>query len=63
MKKTERKALEKKIHTAIEKILKVSKAILKKKTEKAVNKSIKKIVKKVDKNKNDTAAKKNNIPL
>ncbi len=52
MKKKERKALKEKLHTAIEKVLKDSKAALKNKTEKAVFKSIKQIAKKTDIKKN-----------
>ena len=48
MKKIKRNALEKKLHTAIEKVLKDNKAETKNKTEKAVIKSIKKIAKKTD---------------
>ena len=48
MKKIARKALEKKLHTAIEKVLKDNRAETKNKTEKAVIKSIKKIAKKTD---------------
>ncbi len=48
MKKTKRKALEKKLHIAIENVLNDNKAESKNKTEKAVNKSIKRIAKKTD---------------
>jgi len=48
MKKIKRKPLEKKLHTAIEKVLKDNKAETKNKTEKAVIKSIKKIANKTD---------------
>lgn len=48
MKKIARKALQKKLHIAIEKVLKDNSAASKNKTEKAVVKSIKKIVKKTE---------------
>ena len=57
MKKIARKALEKKLHTAIESVLKKNKAEAKKKTEKAVNKSIKRIAKKTDIKKKSVAKK------
>lgn len=59
MKKIKRKALEKKLHTAIEHVLKNNKAESKNKTEKAVNKSIKRIAKNTDIKKISVAAKKN----
>lgn len=58
MKKIKRDELEKKLHTAIEKVLKDNKAESKNKTEKAVNKSIKRIAKKTDIKKIRVAAKK-----
>lgn len=48
MKKIDRKVLEQKLYVAIEKVLTVSKAVFKNKTEDAIHKSIKKIAKKVD---------------
>ena len=60
MKKTNRKALEKKLHTAIENVLKDNKAASKNKTEKAVNKSIKRIAKKTDLKKISVAVNENN---
>lgn len=48
MKKIARKALEKKLHIAIEKILKDNRAETKNKTEKAVVNSIRKIARKTD---------------
>lgn len=59
MKKLKRKALEKKLYSAIENVLKDNKAESKNKTEKAVNKSIKRIAKKTDIKKISVAAKKN----
>ena len=55
MKKTERKALEEKLLTAIKKVLQDNKTQLTNKTKKAVMKSIKKIAKK-------TAKKKSGVP-
>lgn len=48
MNKIDRKVLEQKMYVAIEKVLTLSKAVLKNKTEAAIHKSIKKIAKKVD---------------
>ena len=62
MKKLARKALEKKLHTAIEKVLKDNRAETKNKTEKAVNKSIKRIAKKTDIEKKSIAVKKLKVP-
>lgn len=59
MKKLQRKALEKKLYSAIENVLKVNKAESKNKTEKAVNKSIRRISKTTDIKKINVAAKEN----
>ena len=59
MKKLKRKALEKKLHSAIENVLKDNKAKSKNKTEKAVNKSIRRIAKNTDIKKISVAVKKN----
>ncbi len=48
MKKIDRKVLEQKLYVAIEKVLTVSKAVFKNKTEGAIHRYIKKIAKKVD---------------
>ena len=58
MKKKERKVLKAKLLTAINKVLKDNKDVLKNKTAKAIKKSIKQIVKKTDKRKNKVSAKK-----
>ena len=58
MKKIKRKALVKKLHSAIEKVLKDNKAESKNKTEKAVNKCIRRIAKKTDLKKINVAQKK-----
>ena len=58
MNKKERKALKEKLCTAIEKVLKDSKAELKNKTEKAVTKSIKQIARKTDIKKKSVSTKK-----
>ncbi len=59
MKKLQRKALEKKLYSAIENVLKENKAESKNKTEKAVNKSIRRISKTTGIKKINVAAKKN----
>ena len=59
MKKLKRKALEKKLHSAIENVLKDNKAESKNKTEKAVNKSIRRIAKNTDIKEVGVSAKKN----
>ncbi len=48
MEKIDRKVLEQKLYVAIEKVLAVSRAVFKNKTEGAIHKSVKKIAKKVD---------------
>ena len=55
MKKKERKALKKKLLTAINKVLKDNKDDLKNKTKRAIKKSIKQIVRKTDKKKKSTS--------
>ena len=62
MKKINRKLLEKKLHTAIGKVLQDNEAESKNKTEKAVNKSIKRIAKKTDIKKINVAVKQNKNP-
>ena len=58
MKKKERKVLKAKLLTAINKVLKDNKDVLKNKTARAIKKSIKQIVKKTDKKKKIVSAKK-----
>ncbi len=58
MKKIDRKVLEQKLYVAIEKVLALSKAIFKNKTEHAIHKSIKKIAKNVDLREIETKSKK-----
>lgn len=58
MKKTERKALEEKLLTAIKKVLQDNKTQLTNKTEKAIKKPIKKIAKKTGINKKSVSTKK-----
>ncbi len=58
MKKKDRKVLKKKLLTAINKVLKDNKDVLKNKTVRAIKKSIKQIVQKTDKKKKIISTKK-----